>query len=123
MDDDFRKQLIDYYKWVVSIAVFVLTTSIALTSFIGPPVHHLWLLAIGWTLLAVAVGMDWLLVKSLVSYGAVMATPVEKWTAKHRLFIEGWDRRARVFGFVQQWALMLGAGFVALVFVLRLFGN
>ena len=122
IDNALRKELIDYYKWVASLAVFILSTSLALANFLGAPPHKL-LLASGWVLLATSIAGNWLLVKSLISAGTISATPLDEWTAKHLAFADGWVTRVKVFGFMQQASFMLGSAFVAVAFALRMFGT
>lgn len=120
--DALRKELIDYYKWVASLAIFILSTSLALASFLGAPPHK-YLLAVGWVLLAICIVVNWLLVKSLISGGTIASTPVEEWTLKHAAFADGWLSRLKAFGFLQQSSFMLGSALIALAFVLRMFGK
>lgn len=122
MDDELRKELTDYYKWVVSLAVFILSTSLALASYLGSPPHKT-LLATGWILLAFCIVVNWLLVKSLISGRTVAATPIDEWTIRHVLFAEGWLKRLRLFGAAQQLAFVVGSALVATAFVLWLLGT
>ena len=122
MKDELRRELIDYYKWVASLAVFILSTSLALANFLGSPPHK-YVLAVGWALLAFSILVNWLLVKSLISGGTVTATPLDEWTLKHFLFAQGWLSRLKAFGVVQQLSFVVGSGLVAAAFILRLVGT
>lgn len=118
VEDGLRKELIDYYKWVVTLAVFVLSTSLALASFLGDSPHPI-LLSVGWVMLAFCILVNWLLVKSLISAGTIAATPIDEWTKKHFLFAESWLQRLKLFGFVQQVTFVIGSLLVTLAFVLE----
>lgn len=120
MSAGLRKELIDYCKWVVSIAVFVLTVSLSLSSVIpGGVQHKSWLIA-GWFLLGLCVLANWLLIKTLLAIAAAETVPVAQWTTAHRLLAAGVTTRQKVHANVQNAAFLLGVLCIGLGFVLSL---
>ena len=120
LNDDVRKQLVDYYKWIVSLATFVLTVSVSLVSLLGKAtLQYRGLLIVGWVLLALCVFLNWMLVKRLVSMTVVAAVPTEAEGARHSLF-KATLRNMQVYGVVQNAAFLLGILFVGVALVLNI---
>jgi hypothetical protein len=61
--DTIRHDLIEYYKWVVNLAVFVLTSSVSLVAIFDPDLKHKWLLILAWVFLGLCIALNWLIVK------------------------------------------------------------
>ena len=81
--DDVRRDQIDYRKWIVSLATFVLTVSLGLVGLAGGPLANLWLLVVGWALLGVCIFLNWLLIKRLVGISLVAAKADEDPSFSH----------------------------------------
>ena len=117
---DVRKQLVDYYKWIVTLATFVLTVSISLVSVLGKAtLQYRGLLITGWVLLALCVFLNWMLVKRLVSIPIVAAVAPEDEGIRHRLFRSTLSNM-QVYGFVQNLAFLLGIAFVGVALALNI---
>jgi hypothetical protein len=107
-----RKTLIDYYKWIVSLAVLIMTISLSLIALIGQDLRYKLLVLVGWSLLVVCIFFDWLFIKRLVTLPIVMqATEVER-DQQHKLFVSALGHM-KIFGLIQNLAFLFGAGIVA----------
>ena len=71
-NDEVRKSLVDYCKWIVSLAVLIMIVSTSLIGLIGQGLRYRVLLLVGWGLLVVCIFFDWLLIKRLVTLPIVM---------------------------------------------------
>jgi len=118
-DLEVRKQLIDYYKWVVSLATFVLTMSSALVSIFSKNVSYKWLLLSGWTLLGICIFMCWLLIKRLITTGIVLATPETEQSTLHKLF-SATSSNVRRYGAIQNSCFLIGILLVVITFALNI---
>ncbi len=116
---ELRRELVDYYKWVVNLSTFVLTVSLTLSTVLGPP-RFRWLLLAGWILLAVCIFFDWMLIKSLLSVAAAAASPQDTWTALHYTMLRGVGPRQKAYGLIQNAAFLLGVLCVVLGYALSL---
>ncbi len=101
-----RKELVDYYKWTVNLATFILTLSLSLTSVLtkAQDLKHKSLLITGWILLGLCIFMNWLLVKRFITMPIIEQTPEEE-----RGFMAGIMRASflgniKSYGFLQNWA-------------------
>jgi hypothetical protein len=111
-NDEVRKSLVDYYKWIVSLAVLITTVSLSLIGLIGQGFRYKVPLLIGWGLLAVCIFFDWLLIKRLVTLPIVMQTVEAKRDWLHNLFVSTLGQM-KTFGLIQNLAFLLGAALVA----------
>jgi MFS family permease len=64
--DAVRKEQIEYRKWIVTLATFVLTVSLGLIGHLAKPFHYKGLLVVGWILLGFCIFFNWLLIKRFV---------------------------------------------------------
>ncbi len=88
MNDDVRKELISYYKWVVSLAIFVTTVVISLVSAIKN-IHITEVGKAGLLLLLLSIFLNWVLIKRLVTMLIVAGTPAENKGLIHKIFEDG----------------------------------
>lgn len=102
-----HKNLIDYYKWVVSLATIILTISISFVGLTSNPLVRPGWLYFGWSLLLVCIMANWLIVKRLVTLPIVEAVPESEKTRLHRLF-DATLGNLKVYGLVQNAAFVLG---------------
>ena len=121
MTDDTRKELIDYYKWIVSLATFVLTFSLAALGFRGDSAVSV-LLIIGWAALAVSIFFNLLLVKRLIALPMVAATPEEKREWSHEFYRDTLGNM-KLYGLLQSGAFYLGLVLVPLALALEFKGG
>lgn len=119
MTDEVRKELIEYYKWVVTLATFILTVSISLVGLFSPGIAHKWLLVSGWVLLGLCVFLNWLLIKRLVTIPIVAAVPEQDEGRHHRIFKATLDNM-KVYAIIQNWAFLLGVFAVGVAMALNL---
>jgi len=111
-NDEVRKSLVDYYKWIVSLAVLITTVSLSLIGLIGQGFRYKVPLLVGWGLLVVCIFFDWLLIKRLVTLPIVMQTVEAERDWLHNLFVSTL-RQMKIFGLIQNLAFLLGAALVA----------
>lgn len=106
MSDETRKELISYYKWIISLEFIIIAASISLVSAIESVKITNWgKYGIGVLLLSVL--FNWFLVKRLVVLPIASATPPERQTIVHRLFA-GADGNIKIYAALQNLALLLG---------------
>lgn len=110
---DLRRELIEYYKWIVSLATFVLTVSLTLTSAFHPSAMRWWLLA-GWVLLGICIFSNWLLIKSMLALAVTGASAPESWTKAHFMMLNGVLTRQKVYGNAQNATFLLGVACLAI---------
>lgn len=119
-NEDLRRELADYYKWIVGLATFVLTTSGSLVALFGENLEFKWVFAVGWSLLVLCVFLNWLIVKRLVTIPVVRAQPEENKTALHRVF-EGTGCLLKAYGLFQNWSFLFGTAAVLVALALNWF--
>lgn len=122
IDDDLRKELTEYYKWVVSLATFVLTISASIAGTAGYQVEYRWTLGTGWVLLCVCIFFNWLIIKRLITMPVVVRTPDSQAGAIHRIFRAS-HRNLKYYGSVQNLAFLFGTLLVVLGFLLNLLAH
>ncbi|MEX0931968.1 MAG: hypothetical protein WDZ88_04425 [Candidatus Paceibacterota bacterium] len=88
MTDDVRKELISYYKWVVSLAIFVAAVAVSLVSAVEN-IHVTKIGKVGLVLLFLSIFLNWALIKRLVLTPIVAGTPEESKGFIHKLFESG----------------------------------
>lgn len=107
-DNDLRKELIDYAKWIVNLSSFFLTASLGYAGFFRETLTLRPLFYIGWAALSLCIAMNWLIVKRLVALPVVLNTPMEDRTLIHELFANSM-RNLRVYGTLQNLLFVIGA--------------
>ena len=118
MTDELRRELIGYYKWVVSLAVFVLTVSLAAVGVFPSALGRSNLLTVGWVLLAICIAFDWMLIKRLISFGIVSAKPPDALSAADRLMLSSMSN-VKIYANIQNAAFLVGIALVAMAFLLN----
>lgn len=113
---DIRKDLIDYYKWNVSLATFVLTVSLSFLAFSStsnPIVAKAWLY-IGWSLLGICILSNWMTVKSLLNLNLMDVTlsssePLDEQSKSLIATIaNGIYTRSKFYAFIQNTSFLAG---------------
>lgn len=105
---ELRRELIEYYKWIVSLATFVLTVSLSLTAAVQPVAASRWCLLAGWFLLGACIFSNWLIIKSMLSIAVTGVSAPESWSKAHFLMLDGALTRQKVYGNVQNATFLLG---------------
>jgi hypothetical protein len=119
IQDDQRKELIDYYKWVINLATFVLTVSLTLTALFSDGLRTTRLLIVGWILLGLCILFDWVLVKRLTTLPIVLSVPDNQRTWLHRSFLKSLPN-LRIYGLVQNLLFLIGVLVIGIGFALNL---
>lgn len=118
-EGEYRKELAEYYRWIVSLALFVLTVSISVAGFFPSGMRFKgWLLA-GWVLLGLCVFFNWILLKRLVGLPIVVATPAEDRTFVHQIFLATFGSMRR-YGLLQNLTFVAGVLCVGVGFILNI---
>ena len=65
-NDTLRESLVSYYKWIVNLAIFVLTLSITIFELINSERMPSWMIIAGWICLSICIFFNWLLINRLV---------------------------------------------------------
>jgi hypothetical protein len=119
MDDSTRRELIEYYKWVVALATFVLMFSLAALGLRHAPLRFVGFLRVGWLLLGICIISNILIVKRLVSLAVVRSVAEHERTALHDLLLASLSN-IRVYGLVQNASFFGGVAIVAIGVALNL---
>ena len=114
-----RHELTEYYKWIVSLAVLILTMSLSLAGLFGSRLHVRWPLILGWVLLGICVLFNWLIIKRLVSIPIVASVPENQQGFQHKLFMTTMGNLKK-YGLIQNWAFLLGVLSLGVGFALNL---
>ncbi len=108
LTEDSRKELVDYYRWIVTLATFVLTVSLSVMALVADSIRFRWLLVLGWALLGLCIFLNWLLVKGLVTLPIVLSVDEESKGKLHDLFLSKLGRRLSIYGTLQNGLFLLG---------------
>ena len=120
LSEEIWKQLIDYYKWIVSISVFILTISVTLVSLLSTKsLNYTWLLLIGWILLGFCIFIVWLLIKRLVFLPLLFSIPHDELQPMHILSIMTIGNIQK-YAFVQNLLFLLGILSISVGFILNI---
>ena len=122
LTDENRKELIEYYKWIVNLAIFVLTVSLALAGFFPGGLHHSWLLILGWGFLAFCIFFNWLIIKRLVTIPIVFSADEKDRNWLHGIFIASMANLQK-YALLQNWCFLLGTLAIGLGYALNLFAK
>lgn len=117
--DGVRRDQMDYRKWIVSLATFVLTVSLGLIGLISGPLAHQWLLVLGWSHLGLCIFLNWLLIKRLVGISLVAAR-AEQDPALTDLLDVLCRKNVQWYALIQNLAFLIGVSGVGLGFVFNL---
>lgn len=127
IDPEQRKELSDFYKWIVNLAVFVITASVGLATAFSNDLRWVWALTIGWLLLALCIYLNMILVRKLVQLPILEkalenATPDEAQNLPYmsKVHLGSYSNNIRVFSRLQSLAFAIGALIVIATFALNL---
>ena len=114
MTEETRKTLISYYKWIVSLSLFVIGFSVSIVSAIeGLKFSNM--LSWGIVLLLISIFINWLTIKKLVTYSVIESEQTEGRLT--RFFMSSLST-LKIYGLLQNWLFILGLVLVILSFVL-----
>ena len=119
LTESVRKDLIDYYKWIVNLATFVLTISVSLVGLLAHHICYKRLLVAGWVLLGLCIFLNWVLVKRLVTMPIVSSLPFESAGLHYRIFKASY-RNLKSYGLIQNWAFLVGVFLVSVALILNM---
>lgn len=106
-DDDLRKELVDYAKWIVNLSSFFLTASLGYAGFFRETLTLRPLFYVGWATLSLCIAMNWLIVKRLLALHIVRNTPTEERNQVHNLSIKS-IRNLQLYGTCQNLFFVFG---------------
>ena len=115
---EIREGLIAYYKWIVNLAVIVLTLSISLVGLIGSQLFQRWLFLIGWILLAMCIFFNWLTIKRLVTFPINEALHENERTWINYLYEHTLDQ-VQCYAILQNILFLVGSLLVFLGFIIN----
>ena len=122
LNDDVRRELMEYYKWIVSLALFVLTVSLTLAGLFPKGLHYSSLLTLGWGLLGSCVFLNWLIIKRLIIIPIVSITQEKDRGPIHTIFIRSMQN-LQLYALLQNWFFLLGTFAIGVGFILNFFVN
>lgn len=118
MNNEIRKELIDYYKWIVNISIFVITVIVSLVS-ASDSLYFSSLLKFGLFLLGFAIILNWLLVKRLTILPILENMKPEDYKKIHLIFIKSLSL-TNIYGLLQNLSFVFGVVLVFVTFLLKL---
>ena len=115
MEENTRKELIDYYKWIVNLSIFIITITASVVS-ASSNLRFSNMLSWGLAFLVISICFNWLLIKRLVSTPIVENTPIKDIKITHLIFTKS-TRLAKIYGLIQNWAFVIGIILVVVSFI------
>lgn len=115
MEQNTKKELISYYKWIVSLSIFIITITISLISASGN-LYFSKIFKCGLFLLGISIFFNWLIIKNLVIIFGIEEAPAIR-PLKHisKFFL----KKITKYGLFQNWMFLIG---ISLIFVSFLLG-
>ncbi|HCX27643.1 MAG TPA: hypothetical protein DHI91_00700 [Candidatus Portnoybacteria bacterium] len=114
MKEETKQTLISYYKWVVSLSIFVIGFSVSIVSVIDK-LRFSVMLKWGVALLLVSIFVNWLAIKKLVTYSVIETEQAESGLA--RFFVKTLSI-LKIYGLLQNWLFIVGLILIILSFML-----
>ena len=114
MKEETKQTLISYYKWVVSLSIFVIGFSVSIVSVIDK-LRFSVMLKWGVVLLLVSIFVNWLAIKKLVTYSVIETEQAESGLA--RFFVKTLSI-LKIYGLLQNWLFIVGLILIILSFML-----
>ena len=118
LDNETRSGLIEYYKWIVNLAIFVLTISVSLVGLFGVNLKCRALLLVGWIALGICIFLNWLLIKRIVTIPIVLVDEQGNYGILNNLFLSTL-RQMKIYGLLQNLAFLLGVGSACIALILN----
>jgi len=119
MENDTRKELVEYYKWVVSLCAFILTIIVALVTALDD-LYFSTILKWGVSIILLSIFFNWLLIKKLVTMPIVEKALKDENQGKiYSIFVQN-IIAIKIYGLVQNLSFIVG---VLLIFLSFLFGK
>ena len=115
MENNIRKELISYYKWLVNLSAFIITVVVSLVS-VSENLYFSDMLKWGILMLGLSIFFNWLIIKKLVIVPIVGKTPLEDIKSIHLIFIKN-IFLAKIYGLIQNWAFIIGLVLIVISFI------
>lgn len=114
MQEPTRQELVSYYKWIVNLSIFIVTAIVTIVSSMGDLIFSD-MLRIGIFFLLLSIFFNWLIIKRLTTQFIIESEQLE--TPLSKFFFKG-EHLSAIYGFVQNWAFLIGFVLIVLSFVL-----
>lgn len=118
MENDTRKELISYYKWVVSLLIFIITITISVVS-TSSNLYFSNILKWGLVLSGLSIFLNWILIKKLIIFNIVKKTKIKDFENIHSFFLKNMIS-AKIYGFCQNLFFLLGVILIIISFIFEL---
>lgn len=110
--DEIRKELLQYYQWIFTMALSILSASLGLISFIGlDKMDKDGILFVGWFLLVICMFFNWLIIKNLV------VIPLLKGVNQYARI----ENQLKIYGSLQNNSFATGILLILAYFLINLF--
>jgi len=120
LHDEYRRELIDYYKWMTSLASLTLTLSVMIIGILKNGVRFKWFMLIAWLLLLSCILFNMLIVKRLVICPIVIAKPEEQLNILDWIFLNT-QNNLKWYGNIQNLCFITGTFLLGLALILNVF--
>lgn len=118
MENNIRKELISYYKWIVSLLIFIITITISVVS-ASNNLYFSNMLKFGLVLSGISIFLNWLLIKRLIVFNIVEKTKTEDIKNIHLIFFKSMFL-AKMYSFFQNLFFILGIILIIASFIFEL---
>ena len=109
LDDETRKELIEYYKWVVNLSSLILTVTISIVSLDKKDANGQ--IILGWCFCLLSIFFNWTIIKKLVTVPIFEKIRLEDMGPWHRLWLAGLSHLS-LYGTIQNTSLLVGFAFL-----------
>lgn len=123
IEDQYKSNISDvigYYRWMASLAIFVLTVTAAAVIVPETPIEFVWFFIVGWGFLGICVYCNVFVINKLLTISGVWSTPPEMRTPEQKRQLQEPDPM-KFYAIVQQRAFYTGAMVVLAGVIANLF--
>ena len=117
LNEDYKKLLIDYYKWLVSLATFIITASISVVAIEKDTFADYRLLIVGLLLLGTSIFFNILVIKRIIV--SFIIDEKDEYTWLDTLQIRTM-KNIKIYGLIQNGSFFLGAILILGYFVIEI---
>lgn len=114
MNDAMRKELVEYYKWIVNLEAVILTISFTMVGITNTPVGKL--IVVGWVAIMISAFFNMQIVKRLIILKGL--TDKKHKTAMDNFYLRTMSNMS-IYGTIQNAAFVIGVIMIVLGFLLR----